>query len=331
MLIVMHKDATDKQIQNVLTHFRRLNLKTEQLPGAQRVAIGIMGNKQYVNHDEVVRMPGVLEIIHVTHTYKKVSREFYPEDTKIKVGETEFGNWLPVVIAGPCSVENEKQVIETAQLAKEIGVKVLRGGIFKPRTSPYSFQGIGYVGLQILKKARAVTGLPICVEITSTDDVELFNHEVDIIQVGARNMQNFDLLKRLGKINKPILLKRNPSATVEEFLLAAEYLFDGGNQQVILCERGIKTFETSTRYTLDLNSVALIKKLSHLPIIVDPSHAAGRHDIVIPLSRAALAAGANGIIVEIHPEPMKALSDQNQQLDFEEFRQLMSSLKIFLS
>ncbi|MCH8903652.1 MAG: 3-deoxy-7-phosphoheptulonate synthase [Bacteroidetes bacterium] len=330
MLVVMHKDASEKQIQNVLAHFRNLKLKPEKLPGSQRVTIGITGNDRYIPNDEVSRLPGIVEVIHVTHKYKKVSREFYAKDTKVRVGDVVFGNGKPVMIAGPCSVESEKQFIKTAKFVKKLGAEVVRGGIFKPRTSPYSFQGLGYKGLQILKKMRDEVGLPFCVEILSVDDIELFAHEVDIIQIGARSMQNFDLLKRLAEINKPMLLKRGPWATVEEFLLAAEYLLSGSNNQVILCERGIKTFESSTRNTLDLNSVALIKKLTHLPIIVDPSHAAGNHEIVGPLSRAALAVGADGLLVEVHPNPLKALSDQKQQLDFKEFEHLMKSLQIFM-
>ena len=330
MLILMHKNAKQEEIDNVVKYLEGLSLKPELLPGAQRLAIGITSNKQYVKSDYVARMPGVIEIIHVTHKYKMTSREFIPEDTIVRVGDIEFGAGPPVIIAGPCSVESEEQIVSTAKKIKDLGVNVLRGGVFKPRTSPYDFQGLGYDGLEMIKTASEETGLPICVELMSVRDIELFADKVDIFQIGARNMQNFDLLKELGKLDKPILLKRGPSALVEEFLLAAEYILDGGNNKVILCERGIRTFENSTRNILDLNSVALIKRLSHLPIIADPSHAAGRHDLVTPLAKAALAVGADGLIVEVHPNPAQALSDQKQQLDFSEFESFMDELKMFL-
>lgn len=322
MLIVMNKDAANEQVQSVIQYLQSLQLKAEELPGANRMAIGVTGNKKHVSHQEIARMPGVKELIHVTHKYKKVSREFFPEDTVVQVGNAQFGGIDPVLIAGPCSVESETQIMQAAEAVAEQGGQVLRGGIFKPRTSPYDFQGLGYQGLELIRKAGDKYNLPICVELMNPEDIPLFEHAVDIIQVGARNMQNFDLLKKLSKINKPVLLKRGASATVEEFLLAAEYLLDGGNSRVILCERGIRTFETSTRNILDLNSVALIRKMSHLPIIVDPCHAAGRHDLVRPLALAAMAAGAQGLIIETHPEPFKALSDAQQQLDLEEFAQL---------
>lgn len=319
MLVVMEAKATKEEVNNVISYLQSLQLKAEELPGANRVAIGITGNKKHVTHKEIQRMPGVKELIEVTHKYKKVSREFFPDDTIVNVKGVEFGGEKPVLIAGPCSVESEEQIMQSAAKIKELGATVLRGGIFKPRTSPYDFQGLGYKGLELIKKAGEAYNLPICVELMNSEDIPLFEHEVDIIQIGARNMQNFDLLKKLGKINTPILLKRGASATVEEFLLAAEYILDGGNSNVILCERGIRTFETSTRNTLDLNSVALIRKMSHLPIIVDPCHAAGRHDLVTPLAMASMAVGAQGLIIETHPEPFKALSDANQQLDFDQF------------
>lgn len=325
MLIVMQAQATKEEVHNVISYLQSLQLKAEELPGANRVAIGVTGNKKHVAHKEVQRMPGVKELIEVTHKYKKVSREFYPNDTLVKVDSAVFGGENPVLIAGPCSVESEDQIMRTAEMVKAQGAQVLRGGIFKPRTSPYDFQGLGYKGLDLLKKASLEFDLPICVELMNTDDISLFSHEVDLIQIGARNMQNFDLLKKLGKIDTPILLKRGASSTVEEFLLAAEYILDGGNPNVILCERGIRTFETSTRNTLDLNSVALIRQMSHLPIIVDPCHAAGRHDLVTPLAMAAMAVGSQGLIIETHPEPFKALSDANQQLDFEQFEAFMTA------
>jgi 3-deoxy-7-phosphoheptulonate synthase len=319
MLVVMRAEATKEEVNNVISYLQSLQLKAEELPGSNRVAIGVTGNKKHVAHKEVQRMPGVKELIEVTHKYKKVSREFYPKDTVVNVGAAAFGGEKPVLIAGPCSVESADQIMRTAEMIKNQGAQVLRGGIFKPRTSPYDFQGLGYKGLELLKKASIEFDLPICVELMNTEDISLYSHEVDLIQIGARNMQNFDLLKKLGKIDTPILLKRGASATVEEFLLAAEYILDGGNPNVILCERGIRTFETSTRNTLDLNSVALIRQMSHLPIIVDPCHAAGRHDLVTPLALASMAVGAQGLIIETHPEPFRALSDANQQLDFDQF------------
>jgi len=327
MLVVMEAKATKEEVTTVISYLQSLNLKAEELPGANRVAIGVTGNKKHISHQEVQRMPGVKELIQVTHKYKRVSREFYPDNTIVKVKNALFGGNAPVLIAGPCSVESEDQIMRTAEMLKSLGVEVLRGGIFKPRTSPYDFQGLGYKGLELLKKASVASDLPICVELMNPEDISLFEHEVDIIQIGARNMQNFDLLKKLGKIQTPVLLKRGASSTVEEFLLAAEYILDGGNSNVILCERGIRTFETSTRNTLDLNSVALIRKMSHLPIIVDPCHAAGRHDLVTPLAMAAMAVGAQGLIIETHPEPFKALSDANQQLDFEQFSEFVSQYK----
>lgn len=326
MLIVMQQSADADSIGAVVHYLQNKGLRAEALPGGQRTAIGVLGNKAFVDEQAVARMDGVKEIIHVTKPYKLVSREFYPVDTLVQVGGARFGAGHRSMIAGPCGVESEEQILTAARNLKDLGVQVLRGGAFKPRTSPYSYQGLGHEALGYLAKAREETGLAICVEIIRTDDVQLYDDMVDLIQVGARNMQNYELLKRLGKIRTPVLLKRGPSATVDEFLLAAEYLLAGGNKQVILCERGIRTFERSTRYTLDLNSVALIKQVSHLPIIVDPSHAAGRHDLVGPLAKAGLAVGADGLIVETHPKPTEARSDASQQLDPQEFAELYHSL-----
>lgn len=327
MLVVMNADASAEQIQNVVRFLQGIGYEAEPLPGHSRTAIGVRGNVHYVPNNEVLRLPGVRELIRVTKPYKLVSKEFHPLETLVQVGEVVFGGPEPVLIAGPCSVESEAQVFATAHKVKALGAGILRGGLFKPRTSPYSFQGVGYQGLPWLQAARAATGLPICVELMSINDLDLFAAEVDLIQVGARNMQNFDLLKHLAKLDKPVLLKRGASATVEEFLLAAEYLLEGGNPNVILCERGIRTFETSTRNQLDVNSIALIRQLSHLPIIADPSHAAGRFDLVPPLAKAALAAGAQGLILETHPKPHLAKSDAEQQLDFAQLEALVTSLR----
>jgi len=259
-----------------------------------------------------------------TILYKKVSRESKPENTIVRVGSVEFGGLHPVLIAGPCTVESENQLMAIATGVKKSGAHMLRGGAFKPRSSPYAFQGMGIEGLKLLKKASAATGLPVVTEIMSSEDLPAFlEHDIDMLQIGSRNMQNFSLLKALSKVNKPILLKRGMSATVEEFLLAAEYLMHQGNNQVVLCERGIRTFEQSTRNILDLNSLALIRQLSHLPIIADPSHAAGRYDLVTPLAIAALGAGANGLIIEVHHEPEEALCDGKQSLTLGSFEKLM--------
>jgi 3-deoxy-7-phosphoheptulonate synthase len=256
----------------------------------------------------------------------KVSRECKPENTIVKVGNVEFGSGKTVIIAGPCGVESEKQIMAIAKGVKKLGADMLRGGAYKPRTSPYSFQGMGEKGLKLLAKARKETGLPVVTELISVNDLHLFEKYVDMIQIGARNMQNFDLLKKAAKLKKPILLKRGMSATVEEFLLAAEYILNEGNDQVVLCERGIRTFETSTRNILDLNSLAIIKKISHLPIIADPSHSAGRYDLVPALGCAALAAGADGLIIEVHNNPDEALIDGKQSLTLENFNEMMKKL-----
>lgn len=260
--------------------------------------------------------------------YKKASRINHPENTVIKInGEEIVGGKKLMMIAGPCSVESEEQVIEIAKKVKKSGATVLRGGAFKPRTSPYAFQGLKYDGLELLKKAREATGLKIVTEIMSTDDIEIFDRDVDIIQVGARNMQNFDLLKKLGKLNKPVLLKRGLSATIEEWLMSAEYIMSEGNEQVILCERGIRTYETSMRNTLDISAIPMIKKLSHLPVIVDPSHAAGIRWMVEPLSKAAVSVGADGLIIEVHNDPEHALCDGKQSITPDMYDELYKDLK----
>lgn len=327
MLIVMKNSATKKEIDAVVAAMQGLSLKAEKLPGAQRTVIGITGNKEYVDQNRVLNFPGVKEIIHVTKKYKLVSREFCPENTLVKVGkEIVFGGGKPVIIAGPCAVESYEQLLKIAREVKRRGADMLRGGAYKPRTSPYAFQGLGKEGLMIMRRVADEVGIPIISEIVSTDDLDLFGKSVDMIQIGARNMHNFDLLKKVAKLQKPILLKRGMSATMEEFLLAAEYVLREGNPNVVLCERGIRTFEQSTRNILDLNTLALIKLESHLPIIVDPSHAAGRHDIVAPLAKAGMAAGADGLIIEVHNDPANALSDGGQSLTFESFKSLMENL-----
>lgn len=328
MLIVMHHNATPKQISTVVAAVEKMGLTASSIPGSERTAIGVLGNKGYVNDQSIRDLPGVKDVIHVSKPYKIVSRDFHPRPTTIKVDNVEIGEGKsPVIIAGPCAVESESQIIKTAKAVKAAGAALLRGGAFKPRTGPYSFQGLKKEGLELLALAKKETGLPIVSEVMTSENVELVATYVDVLQIGARNMQNFDLLREVGRIRKPVLLKRGLSATIEEFLAAAEYILAGGNSQVILCERGIRTFETATRNTLDLSIVPIIKELSHLPIIVDPSHATGKRSLVPPMAKAALLVGAHGIMVEVHPEPEKALSDGPQSLTFSGFEQLMAEIK----
>ena len=330
MLVVMKHSATHAQIAVVVERLTQMGFRAEQLPGSERTAIGIMGNTGYVDADALVQLPGVKELIHVTKPYKLVSREFHPKSTVVEVGGdgsdlVRVGEGF-VVMAGPCSVESETQLLETAQAVKKAGATLLRGGAFKPRTGPYSFQGLGEEGLKLLAKAREATGLPFVTELLSVAHVDLVASYADVIQIGARNMQNFELLKAVGRLKKPVLLKRGMSARLEEFLLAAEYILNEGNSQVILCERGIRTFEIATRNTLDLTIVPLVKELSHLPIVVDPSHGTGHYKLVMTLSKAAKAVGADGLIIEVHPHPETALSDGEQSLTLENFNHLMNEL-----
>lgn len=328
MIIVMHKDATRDMTEHVLSVIQEHGLKGEPMFGTQRTAIGVLGDKDKLEEGRVMRLPGVKEILLVSKPYKKVSREYKPENTVVTVGgKIQFGAGKPVIIAGPCSVESEEQFLTIAEGVKKAGADMLRGGAYKPRTSPYAFQGLGEKGLQIIKKVSEKTGLPSVSELISAEHLDLFNEYVDMIQIGARNMQNFDLITKAARLGKPILLKRGMSATVEEFLLAAEYCLNEGNNQIVLCERGIRTFETSTRNILDLNSLAVIQETSHLPIIADPSHAAGRYDLVAPLGCAALAAGAHGLIIEVHHKPDEAMSDGRQSLTLENFEEMMDNLR----
>lgn len=326
MLVVLNSNATEEHVQNVLKRIASLGLRAEVIPGSMRTAIGILGNTGYVDADSLTQLPGVKEVIHVTKPYKLVSREWKQEDTVIDVEGVRIGGSNFVVMAGPCSVESEEQLMKTAQSVKAAGAQILRGGAFKPRTTPYAFQGLGEEGLRLLQKAKKQFGLPIITELLHVQNLDLVAANTDIIQIGARNMQNFELLMEVGKLKKPVMLKRGMSARMEEFLLAAEYILNAGNPNVMLCERGIRTFETATRNTLDLNIVALIKELSHLPIIADPSHGTGRYSLVTPLSLAAFAVGAHGLLIEVHPEPAKALSDGDQSLNLENFQTLMTKL-----
>ncbi len=329
MLIVMDKSATEKQVGDVSDLIQALGLKAEVLPGSTRTAIGVMGNVGYVDADQVLLMPGVKEIIHVSKPYKLVSREWHPDDSVVQVGGVSLGGGSPfAIIAGPCSVESEEQALVTAREVKRLGASLFRGGIFKPRTTPYAFQGLGEAGAAILNRIRREVGIPVVTEILHVKNIELVASCCDMLQIGTRNMQNFDLLVEAARSGMPILLKRGMSARLEEWLLAAEYILDSGNPNVVLCERGIRTFETATRNTLDLNSVALARELSHLPVIVDPSHGTGRASLVAPLSLASRAVGACGLMIEVHPDPKRALSDGQQSLDFERFAALVAALRL---
>ena len=328
MLIVMHRSATPKQIGAVTSAVERMGLTASSIPGSERTAIGVLGNKGYVDDAPIRNLPGVKDVIHVSKPYKMVSRDFHPRPTVIRIGKVEIGEGRsPVIIAGPCAVESEDQNIRTARAVKAAGAGLLRGGAFKPRTGPYTFQGLKEEGLKLLAQASRETGLATVSEVMTSENVELVARYVDVLQVGARNMQNFDLLREVGRIRKPVFLKRGLSATLEEFLAAAEYILAEGNSQVILCERGIRTFETATRNSLDLSVVPLIKELSHLPIVVDPSHATGKRSLVPPMAKAAIVAGAHGIMVEVHPDPEKALSDGPQSLTIPGFEKLMTEIK----
>jgi 3-deoxy-7-phosphoheptulonate synthase len=323
----MRQDATSDQIQGVVRAIEARGFKAHPIPGAQRTAIGVTGNKGGLEAPAFESLPGVLEVIPVSHAYKLVSREVKPEATVVRVGDVPVGGDLLVVVAGPCAVESATQTLSTAEAVKAAGAHLLRGGAFKPRTSPYSFQGLGEDGLRILAEARAATGLPVVTEAVDVEGVDAVERYADAIQVGARNMQNFSLLRRVGRARKPVVLKRGMSATLEEFLMSAEYILSEGNYDVILCERGVRTFSDFSRNTLDLAVVPAVKRLSHLPILVDPSHGTGRRDKVAPLSRAAAAVGADGVMVEVHEQPDHALSDGPQSLTPDMFADLMSELR----
>jgi 3-deoxy-7-phosphoheptulonate synthase len=327
MLIVMDKAVTDLEIAAVVKKIERLGYKANPIPGAQRVAIGITGNQNPLDPEEFESMPGVKEAIRVTKPYKLVSREMKKEDSVIVVRGREVGAARLAVIAGPCAVETEDQAMEIGEIVVRAGANFFRGGAYKPRTSPYSFQGLGEKGLKILAKVREATGLPIVTEAMDTESVSLVEEYADVIQIGARNMQNFSLLKRVGKSRLPVFLKRGISATMDELLMSAEYVAAEGNYRVMLCERGVRTFADHARNTLDLSVVPAVKHLSHLPILVDPSHGTGRRDRVVPLARAAIAAGADGIMVEVHNHPDKALSDGPQALYPDQFTALVGEIR----
>jgi len=329
MVINMASNSTEAELQHVIDRIKELGFTPHVTRGAERAivaAVGSGGNRSAL--EALKAAPGVEDVVPIAHPFKLVSRQTRSGRTRVHVGEVCIGGDEAVVIAGPCSVESREQLFSTARGIKAAGASMLRGGAYKPRTSPYDFQGLGVEALRLLREVRQETGLPIVTEVMSTEDIDVISEHADMLQVGARNMQNFALLRQLAKVDKPILLKRGPSATVKEWLLAAEYLLAGGNPNVVLCERGIKTFETEMRNTLDLAAVALARELSHLPVIVDPSHGTGRRDLIQPASRAALAIGADGLIIEVHPCPERALSDGAQSLNLEEFAKMMQGLAL---
>jgi 3-deoxy-7-phosphoheptulonate synthase len=329
MLIVLNHLASSKDVENIKKIIARMGLKPVAIPGAERTAIGVIGNQGWVDDTPLKGNKAIMEIIHVTKPYKLVSRDFHPADTVVTLGgKVKVGGKSPfLMIAGPCAVESREQLMKTARFLKKLGVPVLRGGAYKPRTSPHSFQGLRESGLDLLDEVRRETGILVVTEIVSPEHVEIVADKVDILQIGARNMQNFDLLTEVGKINKPVILKRGLSATVEEWLGSAEYILVNGNPDVVLCERGIRTFETATRNTADLAIIPLVRKMTHLPVIFDPSHATGKRDLVAPTALASVVVGAHGAMVEVHPEPEHALSDGAQSLHFREFEKLLGRMK----
>jgi 3-deoxy-7-phosphoheptulonate synthase len=334
MLILMHPTASPTEVEAVADKIRALGFQPHKMPGAQRIAVAVTGNPGPVDPAHFQHLPGVVEAVSISKPWKLASRETHPHDTVVSVKttgpagrESKLGGGIFGIIAGPCAVEGREQTMAAARAAKAAGATFLRGGAYKPRTSPYAFQGTKLDGLKILAEARAETGLPVVTEVLDTQHVDIVAEYADILQIGTRNAQNFALLEAVSQVKKPVLLKRGMSSTIQEFLMAAEYIVKGGNYQVILCERGIRTFEPMTRNTLDLGSIPLIKRLTHLPIIVDPSHATGDSLLVRPMARAALAAGADGIMVDVHPEPEKALCDGPQSLRPEEFGELMATLR----
>ena len=328
MIIIMKRNATEGEIHKVIDWIESVGYQAHMSRGVERTIIGAVGDDRgRAQLKSAEYLPGVEKTVPILKPYKLASREFKEESTIIPVGDLVIGDSGFVVMAGPCSIESEEQLLECAYIVKKAGAQILRGGAYKPRTSPYSFQGMEEAGLKLLKKVRDNMGMPVVTEVMNTTEVDLVEEYADILQIGARNVQNFALLKKVGQSRKPVLLKRGMMTTIEELLMSAEYILSAGNNQVILCERGIRTFETSTRNTLDISAVPVLKELTHLPVIVDPSHAAGHWKYVLPLTRAALAVGADGVIIEVHPEPEKAVSDGLQSLKPEKFYQLMDEIR----
>jgi 3-deoxy-7-phosphoheptulonate synthase len=326
MIVNMSEGATEEQITHIIDRIREAGYQPHVTRGTERTIVAAVGSGRRHEIEALQVAPGVDNVVAIAQPFKLVSRQVKPNRSIVRVGEVAIGGDTVVVIAGPCSVESREQLISTAHAVKKAGASLLRGGAYKPRTSPYDFQGLGEEALKILREASEETGLPVVTEVMGTEDVELICEYADMLQVGARNMQNFNLLRKLATVRKPVLLKRGPSATVKEWLLAAEYLLAGGNPDVVLCERGIKTFETETRNTMDLAAVALARDLSHLPVIADPSHGTGKQSLIAAMSRAAVAVGADGLIIEVHPCPERALSDGPQSLDFAAFEKVMRGL-----
>jgi 3-deoxy-7-phosphoheptulonate synthase len=326
MIVNMSEGATEEQIKHIIDRIREAGYQPHVTRGTERTIVAAVGSGRRHEIEALQVAPGVDNVVAIAQPFKLVSRQVKPHRSIVRVGEVGIGGDTVVVIAGPCSVESREQLISTAHAVKKAGASLLRGGAYKPRTSPYDFQGLGEEALKILREASEETGLPVVTEVMGTEDVELICEYADMLQVGARNMQNFNLLRKLATVRKPVLLKRGPSATVKEWLLAAEYLLAGGNPDVVLCERGIKTFETETRNTMDLAAVALARDLSHLPVIADPSHGTGKQSLIAAMSRAAVAVGADGLLIEVHPCPERALSDGPQSLDFAAFEKVMRGL-----
>ncbi len=328
MLVVMRHGATPEQVDGVVRVIEEMGYEARPMPGAQRTAVGLVGNDGRVDASRIAALPGVVQVIHVTQPYKQVSREWRPENTVVSIAPgVRFGGTDVPVIAGPCSVESEDQIVAAARLVRAAGATCLRGGAFKPRSSPYSFQGLGKRGLEMLAVAKKETGLAVVTEAMDEEGADLVAEYGDCIQIGARNMQNYSLLKFVGRLGKPVLLKRGLAATIQDLLLSAEYILAAGNEQVILCERGVRSFDTATRNLFDVTAIPIVQQLSHLPIVADPSHGTGIRDKVIPMARAALAAGADGILVEMHPQPDRALSDGAQSLYPEQLTQLLEELR----
>lgn len=331
MIVVLSTDSTKEQLEQVQARIEGRGLTAQVSTGVERTVVGVLGAIPSEFKDEMELMPGVAEVVLISKPYKLASREFHPEDSTVKVGNAVIGGPEPVVMAGPCSVEDEEQMVTTAKAVKKAGATVLRGGAFKPRTSPYSFRGMGLEGLKLLDLAKQETGLPIITEVMSPADVDTVAQYADILQIGARNMQNYNLLDEVGATRKPVMVKRGMSAPYEEWLLAAEYVMSGGNNQVMLCERGIRGFEQFTRFTMDVAAIPVIQRLSHLPIIADPSHSTGKWYLVTPVALAAVAAGAHGLLIEVHPNPDVAKCDGAQSLTFDNFDSLMGQVQAVAS
>ncbi len=327
MIVIMERRATPQQIDHVVARIEELGFRAHLSQGEERTIIGIIGDERPLAVEVLEVLDGVERVVPVLHPFKLASRDFKAENTVVRLNGTQVGADEVVVVAGPCAVESREQIFETAWAVKEAGAKALRGGAFKPRTSPYTFQGLGVPALELLAEVRETVGLPIVSEVMSPTDIDLVASYVDVLQIGARNMQNYSLLQQVGKSTKPVLLKRGMMSTIHEWLLSAEYILANRNYNVILCERGIRTFETATRNTLDINAVSLAKQLTHLPVIVDPSHATGKANLVAAAAKAAVAAGADGLLIEVHPSPERALSDGAQSLKPEAFGKLMSELR----